>query len=160
MCFLKSRIGVFRWCLEQNKVFKVEDVERSVQMSGYEHTAWAVRNFPQQRSAIVIGISRSNMPNALEVCQQFDCTHDDDAKGHFFNFLGAFRGCNVGILDHVVTKLRAANICVDEERDFLVELGHRLRYMSDNPGSHTDRWYTPQSMHWAKHHEYLGAYFH
>ena len=150
---------MFRWCLEQNKVFKIEDVEKSVQMSGYEHAAWAVRNFPQQRSAIVIGISRSNMPNALEVYQQFDCTHDDDTKGHFFNFLGAFRGCNVGILDHVVTKLRAANICVDEERDFLVELGHRLRYMSDNPGSHTDRWYTPQSMQWAKHHEYLGAYF-
>ena len=154
-----GQLQVFRWCLEQNRVFKVEDVERSVQKSGYEHVKWAVRNFPRERSAILIGISLSNIPDALELYKKFDSTGDGDAKGHFFNFLGAFRGCNIDILDHVVTKLRSAAICVDDERDLLVEVGHRLRYMSDNPGGHTNRWYTPQSMHWAKHHDYLRKFF-
>lgn len=140
-------------------MFKIEDVERSVQTSGYEHVKWAIRNFPLHRSAIVIGIGRSNLPNALELYKEFDSTRDDDARGHFFNFLGAFSGGNVGILDHVVTKLRSANICVDDERDWFVELGYRLRYMSDNPGTHTIRWYSQQSMHWAKQHMYLGTYF-
>lgn len=155
-----GRVDIFRWCIELNRVVKMADLQRSVQAGGYDHLQWALDAFPRQRITIAIGLSRSDMPNSFELFKQVDPTRADDGMGHYYNFLGAFKGGNTQILDYIVDKLRSSSICCDDDyygRDWFLDLGCWLVSVDDSHGSHHA--YNARAMLWAKQHTYLGIFF-
>lgn len=156
-----GHVHVFRWCIEQYRTVKMADLECSVQVYGEEQVRWALATFPCERSTIAMGVGLSSMANALALYKDIDCTGEHDARGHFQNFMGIFRGGNVEILSHILEKLCLANkrSHVFGERDNMAELGSRLRFMDDNRGGHTPNWFDERGMMWAKGQVYLCKYF-
>lgn len=152
-------LNVFRWCIDQKAVVKVSDLEKSVVLGGEWHVDWALRKFPQMRSIVAAAIGISDMPNALDLYKKVDRTRDSDGRGHFYNFMSVLRGGNVDILSHIVSKIRSAKIDIETGRDWMVELGFRLRFMDDNRGQHDAEWFDERGMDWAKNHVYLSRYF-
>lgn len=156
-----GHVHVFRWCIEQHRTVKMADLECSVQIYGEEHLRWALLNFPCERNIIAVGVGLSNMVNAPELYREVYGTGDHDARGHFQNFVGVFRGGNIEILSYILDKLFIANAkeYAFGVRDYVAELGHRLRFMDDNRGGHTSAWFDERGMSWAKSHRRLGVYF-
>ncbi|CAM9709144.1 unnamed protein product [Ectocarpus sp. 6 AP-2014] len=155
-----GRVDIFRWCIELNRVVKMADLERSVEVGGYDHLQWALGAFPRQSVTIAIGVSLSDMPNSLELFKEVDQTRDDDGMGHYHNFLGAFKGGNTQILDYIVNRLRLSSIRCDDDyyvRDWFLDLGCWLVAVDDSHGSHYA--YNASTMLWVKQHPYLGIFF-
>lgn len=152
-------LNVFRWCIDQKAVVKVADLEKSILLGGEWHVDWALRKFPKMRSIVAAAIGISDMPNAFELYKKVDRTRDSDGRGHFYNFMSVMRGGNVDILSHIVSKVWSAKIDIDTGRDWMVELGIRLRFMDDNRGHPDAAWFDERVMDWAKNHGYFSRYF-
>lgn len=152
-------LDVFRWCIEQNAVVRVADLEQSILLGGEWHVDWALRKLPDMRTIVATSIGISEMPNALALYKKVDLTWNNDGRGHFYNFMTVIRGGNVQILNHIASKIWAAKIDAETGRDWMVELGARLRFMDDNRGQHDAMWFDERGMEWAKSHFYLGQYF-
>lgn len=154
-----GHIGVFRWSVEKTGVIKMADLEVSVKVGGPKHLAWALKTFPTEKNTIALGVALGNMPNALQLYKEVDCTGVGEAGGIFLNFLSVFRGGNVEILSYLASKLWSANVDADTGRDWIVHLGARLRFMDDNRGHHSISWFDEKGMSWAKDHAYFRNFF-
>lgn len=155
----RNYLNVFRWCIEQNAVVRVSDLEQSILLGGEWHVDWVLRKLPDMRTIVTAAIGISDMPNALELYKKVDCTRNNDGRGHFYNFISVMRGGNVQILNHIASKIWAVRIDAETGRDWMVELGARLRFMDDNRGQHDAMWFDERGMDWAKTNFYFCQYF-
>ena len=154
-----GHVGVFRWCIEQNPVIKMADLELSVVVGGATHLAWALQTFPTEKNTIALGVALGDMPNALQLYKEIVCTGAEDAGCLFVNFLSVLRGGNVDILSYIASRLWSVHVDADTGKDWIMHLGARLRFMDDNRGHHSISWFDERAMDWVKDHVYFRHFF-
>ena len=109
-----GHVHVYRWCIESNwpnynRIVRADLVE-SVRQGGLEQVDWALRTFPGETDCIAIGVSLSNMTNALDVYKRVDnaCTARKGPLWYSTQLVHAFDGGDIGILQFIDGRMMEA----------------------------------------------------